>query len=178
MFYAQAAACHTTIRIILGTGVVHTAYVQHAKHFNKWQRVRIFDGWRAVGPPIYEARPAIRSEPLARQLSRVYTTAQRESDPFPIWIDIALHDIHIFRRLTNCCWLLQGVADREHQQPRASSSTAVKDATTPSPSKVISMLRTGSTRRYNPCTDLPDRRKHVDRRLNRQSTCCGDSKKE
>ncbi len=63
MFYAQAAACHTTIRIILGTEVVHAAYVQHAKHFNKWQRVRIFDGWRAVGPPIYEARPAIRSEP-------------------------------------------------------------------------------------------------------------------
>ena len=90
-----------------------TLCVQHAKHFNKWQRVRIFDGWRAVGPPIYAARPAIRSEPPARQLSRVYTTAQRESDPFPIWIDIALHDIHIFRRLTNCCWLLQGIADRE-----------------------------------------------------------------
>ena len=101
VFYAQAAACHTTIRIILGTGVVHTAYVQHAKHFKKWQRVRIFDGWRAVGPPIYEARPAIRSEPPARQLSRVYTIAQRESDPFPIWIDIALHDTHMFRRLTN-----------------------------------------------------------------------------
>ena len=126
MFHEQAAACHTTIRIILGTGVVHAAYVQHAKHFNKWQRVRIFDGWRAVGPPIYQARPAIHSEPPARQLSSVYTTAQRESDPFPIWIDIALHDIHIFRRLTNCCWLLQGVADREHQQPAAQQPSKMR----------------------------------------------------
>ena len=73
--------------------------------------------------------------------------------------------------------LLAAARRRRPRASAASSSTAVEDATTPSPSKVISMLRTGSMRRYNPCTDLPDRRKHVDRRLNRQSTCCGDSKK-
>ena len=77
VIYAQAAACHTTIRIILGTGVVHTAYVQHAKHFNKWQRVRIFDGWRAVGPPIYEARPAIRYPQRAASSSAVESIHHR-----------------------------------------------------------------------------------------------------